>query len=68
MFDKMQHLGRLKYTTSYTPFSFPVFVVYKTNAKEEKKERAVVNIRKLNNLVIPDAYPLPLQSDIIASV
>ena len=67
-FDEMQRLGRLKYTTSHTPFSFPVFVVYKTNAKGEKKRRAVVDIRKLNDLVIPDAYPLPLQSDIIASV
>ena len=67
-FDKMQRLGRLKYTTSHTPFSFPVFVVYKTNAKGEKKGRAVFDIRKLNDLVIPDAYPLPLQSDIIASV
>ncbi len=67
-FDEMQRLGRLKYTTSHTPFSFSVFVVYKTNAKGERKGRAVVNIRKLNDLVIPDAYPLPLQSDIIASV
>ncbi len=28
----------------------------------------MVDIRKLNDLVIPDAYSLPLQSDIIASV
>lgn len=67
-FNEMHHLGRLKYITSHTPFSFPVFVVYKTNAKGERKGRAVVDIRKLNNLVIPDAYALPLQSDIIASV
>ncbi len=26
-FDEMQCLGRLKYITSHTPFSFPVFVV-----------------------------------------
>lgn len=67
-FDKMQHLGRLKYITSDTLFSFSVFVVFKTNAKGEKKRRAIVNIRKLNDVVIPDAYPLLLQSDIIASV
>ena len=67
-FDEMQCLGRLKYTTSHTPFSFPVFVVNKTNAKGERKGRVMVDIRKLNDLVIPDAYPLPLQSDIIASV
>ena len=67
-FDKIQRLDRLKYTTSHTLFSFPVFVVYKTNAKGERKGRAVVDIRKLNDLVVPDAYPFPLQSDIIASI
>lgn len=67
-FDKLQRLGRLKYTTSPTPFSFPVFVIWKTAANGEKKGRAVVDIRKLNDLVIPNAYPLPLQSEIIANV
>lgn len=35
-FDEMHRLGRLKYTTSHTAFSFFVFVVYKINAKREK--------------------------------
>lgn len=68
MFDKMQRLGRLKYITSYISFNFSIFVVYKTNVKGERKRHAVVNIRKLNNLVIPNIYLLPLQFDIIASV
>ena len=67
-FDELQRLGRLKYTTSHTPFSFPVFVIWITEANGEKKGRAVVDIRKLNDLVIPDAYPLPFQSEIIANV
>lgn len=67
-FDKMQCLGCLRYTTSHTLFSFSMFVIYKTNAKRERKGRAVVDIRKLNDLVISEAYPLPLQSDIIASI
>lgn len=45
-----------------------MFLVYKTNAKRERKTHAIVDIRKLNDLVILDAYPLPLQSNIIASV
>lgn len=68
MFDEMHCLSRLKYTTPHTPFSFPVFVVYKTNIKEERKGRAVVNIHKLNDLVVPDTYSLSLQFDIIASI
>ena len=67
-FDKMQRLSRLKYITSHTSFSFLMFVVYKTNAKKEKKGHTVVNIRKLNDLLISDAYSLPLQLDIISSV
>ena len=68
MFDEMHHLGHLKYTTSHTSFSFPVFVVHKTNAKRKIKGRAIVDIRKLNDFVILDAYPFLLQSDIIASI
>lgn len=61
----MHRLGHLKYTTLDTHFSFPVFIIYKTHTKREKKECTVVDIRKLNNLVFPDAYPFPLQFGII---
>ena len=67
-FDELQCLGCLKYITSHMLFSFPVFVIWKTAANGEKKGQAVVDIRKLNDLVIPDTYPLPLQSEIIANV
>ena len=67
-FNELQRLGCLKYTTSHTPFSFSVFIIWKTAANSEKKGRAVVDIRKLNDLVIPNTYPLPLQSEIIANV
>lgn len=67
-FDKIQRFSHLNYTNSYTLFSFPVFVFYKTNAKGEKKRHALLNIYKLNELVILDTYPLFLQLDIIISV
>ena len=67
-FDKIHRQGRLKFTTNPTPFSFPVFVVWKSDSDGKRKGRAVVNIRKLNDLVLPDSYPLPLQSEIIANV
>lgn len=56
------------YTQTYTPFSFQVFVVWKPEPNGSRKSRAVVDIRMLNNLVVPDSYPLPLQSEIIANV
>ena len=67
-FDELQRLGRLKYTTSHTLFSFLVFVIWKTVANGEKKGRVVVDIWKLNDLVIPNTYPLLFQSEIIANV
>lgn len=68
MFNKIHRLGYLKYTTSNILFSFLVFIVYKTNAKKEKKEDAVVNIGKLNDLIVLEIYSLSLQSNIIASI
>lgn len=59
-FDEMQHFGRFKYTNSHTSFTFLIFVVYKTKAKEKRKECEVVNICKLNDLVISNTYPFPL--------
>ena len=67
-FDEMHRQGRLEYTTDPTPFSFLVFVIYKTDSHGRRKGRAVVHMRKLNNLVLPDSYPLPLQSEIIVNV
>ena len=67
-FDEIYCLGRLKFTSEHTPFSFPVFVIYKLDAEGKRKGRAVVDIRKLNDMVLSDSYPLPLQSEIIANV
>lgn len=41
---------------------------WKTTANGERKGLAVVDICKLNDLVIPDIYLLPLQSEIIANI
>ncbi len=43
-------------------------MVWKSKSNGSKKRRVVVDTRKLNELIVPDAYPFPLQSDIIASV
>ena len=68
VFDKLQSQGRLEYTKQSTPFCFPVFVVHKTLPDGTIHGRPVVDIRKLNQVSIQDAYPLPPQSDIIALI
>ena len=47
-FDKLHKQGRLSWTAESTPFSFPVFVVWKTMPDGKRKGRAVVDIRGLN--------------------
>ena len=64
----MHCLGRLKFTSKHIPFSFPVFVIWKLDAEGKKQGRAMVDIQKLNDMVLPDSYPLFFQSKIIANV
>ena len=67
-FDKLHEQGRLSWTNEATPFSFPVFVVYRTMPDGSRKGRSVIDIRGLNAVTQADVYPLPLQSDLISSV
>ena len=68
VFDKLHKQKRLDWTSQSTPFSFPVFVVWKTLPDGSRKGRPVIDIRGLNAVTLPDVYPLPLQSDLIAAV
>ena len=67
-FDKLHDQGRMVWTNTSTPFSYPVFVVWKTQPSGERKGRVVVDIRGLNAVTQPDVYPLPLQADLISCV
>ncbi|GBF65601.1 retrovirus-related Pol polyprotein [Trichophyton mentagrophytes] len=46
--------------TAASPFASPAFVVWKND-----KPRIIVDMRKLNTKVIPNAYPLPRQDAIL---
>lgn len=67
-FNKMHRLGRLKFNTGHTCFGFLVFVFWKIDAEGKKKGRVVVDIRKLNKIVLPNFYLLPPQSKIITNI
>ena len=66
-FDELHRTGKLSWTNESTPFSYPVFCVWKM-VDGESKGRVVVDIRGLNAITQPDAYPLPLQADILTLV
>ena len=72
-FDKLHDEGKMTWINASTQFGFSVFIVWKTvfmNLKKvsTKKRWVMMNIWGLNKIAINDAYPLPLQSDIIAAV
>ena len=64
-FDELHDQNRMEWTTSSTPFSFPCFVVWR---EDTNKGRVVVDIRALNKITMPDAYPMPSQAEIIAMI
>lgn len=74
-FDAMHEQGRMSWVDKPTPFGFPVFVVWRTvptgsgaDRRMVRKGRVVVDIRGLNKVTTTDAYPLPLQQDIIGAL
>ena len=70
VFDENQRLGRMEPVPRQgSPYSLQVFVVHRTDHKGKAlKSRPVVDMRPLNSMVPPDAYPIPRQDDIIRSL
>ena len=66
-FDKLHAQGKMHFTSQPTPFSYPVFVVWR-DTPEGRKGRPVIDIRGLNEITEADSYPLPLQGDVISAV
>ena len=66
-FDKLQAQGKLTWSNQPTPFSYPVFIVWR-DTPAGRKGRVIVDIRELNKLTENDTYPLPLQAKVIALV
>jgi Reverse transcriptase (RNA-dependent DNA polymerase) len=63
--DPMLEQGRIEKVPlgEPTPISAPGFVVWRKG-----KPRFVVDLRKLNLKLLPDAYPLPRQDDVLSAV
>ena len=60
IFDSARADGRMSAAEGVVPAGWPVFVVW-----QKGKGRPVVDLRGLNAKVIPDAYPLPRQDEIL---
>ncbi|POS75391.1 hypothetical protein DHEL01_v206213 [Diaporthe helianthi] len=65
---KLQEAGKIERTRQSVPFSFPVFVVWRTMSDGTRKGRMVIDVRGLNRMSVPDAYPMKSQDDILARI
>ena len=66
-FDKLHQQDWMIWTTQSTPFTYLCFVVWKTPSTEQK-DRVVVNIQALNQIMMSDTYSVLSQADILAAV
>jgi len=48
---------------SKSPWGAPAFIVYRNG-----KSHMVIDLRRLNDMVIPDEFPLPKQDDILQAL
>jgi hypothetical protein len=63
-FDELYCKGLMEWVTYPTPFGCLVFVVWHT-VDSKAKSRPIVDLRLLNKYVLLDAYPIPLQNNIL---
>jgi hypothetical protein len=69
--DKLHNQNKFEWIIKPTPYIFPIFIVWRTLYKDGisiRKDRAVIDIRKFNRIVISDIYFIHLQFDIIKAI
>ncbi len=64
---KLHDNGKIRFMDKPSPIACPLFVVWRT-VDGKPKGRAVVDLRPLNKIAVPDVYPLPDQDDIIGGI
>ena len=69
-FDKLQRQNKLKYITQSTSFNYSVFVIWRiiqknSNESSIRKNKVIINIRKLNKIIKSNIYFISLQTNVI---
>jgi uncharacterized protein involved in tolerance to divalent cations len=70
-FDNLHAKEKVKWFTNSTSFEYFVFVIYRTIMKDDKfvrKERVVIDIRKLNVIIVTNVYSMFTQTNITAAI
>jgi hypothetical protein len=67
-FDKLHGFSWMIFTNKQTPFSYPVFVVFKVNPDGKCSGQVVVDLHSLNQMILSDVYLLPSQSEMTSLI
>ena len=65
--NKLYNQRKMRFTIQSTIFSYFIFVVWQ-DTSDDRKDRAVINIRDFNDITKIDNYLFSLQFDIIVSI
>ncbi len=71
IFDNLHAKDKMKWSIKLISFEYSIFVIYRTIMKNEKlvrKNRVVMNIKKLNAIIVFDAYLMSAQTNIIVVI
>jgi hypothetical protein len=71
IFDNLHAKEKMKWFTNSTSFEYFVFVIYRTVMKDDKfvrKERAVIDIREFNAIIVSNVYFMSAQTEIMIAV
>ena len=66
-FDKLHEQNKLHWITQFIEFNYSVFVIWRDTSIDQKN-RVVIDIKKLNDIIENDSYSLSLQTNIIAKI
>lgn len=66
--DKLHEQSKMRFSTQFIRFSFLIFVIWRNLSNETCKERMIVDLRNLNEMIEIDSYSMKQQSEIIAVI
>ena len=66
-FDRLHKKEKMSWTEKFTIYDYSIFVVWRI-VNDERKERIMINIRKLNKIFKFNAYLMFFQSNVIAAI
>ena len=66
-FDRLHKKDKLIWTNQFTSYDYFVFVIWRT-INDKRKNKIIIDIRKLNKINMFDAYFMSLQFDIFFAV